>query len=421
MANKDSIYNTPIAPSPNKTITCQDLLQHGSYIHSGWLRRQSLRNRLKIFAWPQVYVVIAGGCVYCYSCEIGKRPATAFSLYGYDKVYRSGEITMKEATWAFKIVHANSEYRSYLFSASSEKEMAFWMKLFKHEMLRASGKLNRTQGDGKSDKSVYQDAGSESASSVTSQDYMEIEANIYEDSSQFVLPQNYTNKREDDESDDEMNVMVNTRPDLQDRPPQPPPVPRRPPKKTKPSESEDALVDELKQIGLRKQPQYAERPSNVSVQGNQSERSVNKAQKNELRTRGNPDGSSVKKEDSVEKEQAYPSDAGDFWSSIFFYGDKDNAAEIIRQIPDEGVFLLRVNVDKSMVLQVYANGQGRKFKVFVTDDKKFTLKNDSGHYFTRVEELVYFYYDNPLPGQKPEVKLTECYIYHRLYRNLKLT
>jgi hypothetical protein len=50
---------------------------------------------------------------------------------------------MKEATWAFKVVHANPEYRSYLFSASSEKEMGQWMKLFKTEMLRASGKLNR--------------------------------------------------------------------------------------------------------------------------------------------------------------------------------------------------------------------------------------------------------------------------------------
>jgi hypothetical protein len=30
------------------------------------------------------------------------------------------------------------------------------------------------------------------------------------------------------ESDDEMNVVVTTRPDLQDRPPLPPPVPHRP-------------------------------------------------------------------------------------------------------------------------------------------------------------------------------------------------
>jgi hypothetical protein len=57
----------------------------------------------------------------------------------------------------------------------------------------------RTQGDGNSfDTPMYQDAGSESAGSVNSADYMEIETNIYEDSSQFILPTDYSNKKEDD-------------------------------------------------------------------------------------------------------------------------------------------------------------------------------------------------------------------------------
>ena len=60
------------------------------------------------------------------------------------RVYRAGEVTEKEATWTFKLVHVNPDYRSYLFSASSEKEMASWMAMLKQEMLRASGKLHRS-------------------------------------------------------------------------------------------------------------------------------------------------------------------------------------------------------------------------------------------------------------------------------------
>ena len=57
----------------------------------------------------------------------------------------------------------------------------------------------RTQGDGHScDLTTYQDAGSDSAGSITSEDYMEIEANIYEDSRHCVLPSDYNNQKEED-------------------------------------------------------------------------------------------------------------------------------------------------------------------------------------------------------------------------------
>ena len=58
----------------------------------------------------------------------------------------------------------------------------------------------RTQGDGHScDLATYQDAGSvDSAGSFTSKDYMEIEANIYEDSCHCVLPSDYINQKEED-------------------------------------------------------------------------------------------------------------------------------------------------------------------------------------------------------------------------------
>ena len=54
----------------------------------------------------------------------------------------------------------------------------------------------RTQGDGGNCEAVtYQDA----ASNVTSEeDYMDIEASIYEDSRLCVLPKNYDNKKEND-------------------------------------------------------------------------------------------------------------------------------------------------------------------------------------------------------------------------------
>ena len=49
-------------------------------------------------------------------------------------------------------------------------------------------------------------------------------------------------------------------------------------------------------------------------------------------------------------------------------------------------------------------------------DKKYTLKKESGEQFNQVEELVYFYYTNPLPGQ--DVCLSECYLYHPEYHKL---
>ena len=46
---------------------------------------QIVMQNVVLIAGPQVYVVICGGCVYCYSSEVSKKPASAFSLYGYDR------------------------------------------------------------------------------------------------------------------------------------------------------------------------------------------------------------------------------------------------------------------------------------------------------------------------------------------------
>ena len=48
--------------------------------------------------------------------------------------------------------------------------------------------------------------------------------------------------------------------------------------------------------------------------------------------------------------------------------------------------------------------------------KKYTLKKESGELFSQVEDLIYYYYSNPLPSQ--DVYLTECYLHHPDYRML---
>ncbi|KAL8579026.1 hypothetical protein ACOMHN_035965 [Nucella lapillus] len=211
-----------------------------------------------------------------------------------------------------------------------------------------------------------------------------------------------------------MDRVVTTRPDLQQRPPQAPPVPRRPPKglpgvKAK-QQGEAAVIDMLKDIHMSSQSQptpdntAADRTKDVDKQ---------KADKNSkpMRTRGSPDGSSLKKDDK-------PAEVEDFWSTIYFYGGKEKAAEIIRQMPDEGVYLVRVNDDRSMVLHVYAGEVARKFQLFKVGEK-FTLKRDSGDYFSRVEELIYFYYSHPLPNL--EACLVECYVQHPNYHTMRFS
>ncbi|PVD30509.1 hypothetical protein C0Q70_09776 [Pomacea canaliculata] len=301
----------------------------------------------------QVYVVISGGCVYCYSNEVAKKPASAFSLYGYNRVFRAGEVTSKEATWVFKITHVSPEFRTYMFSCSSEREMKHWMKFFKQEMLRANGKLARTQGDG-----ICADQDSRSDSSVNSQDYIDIETNIYEDSKTYIAPSRDLNKREDEESDEEMdNVIKRCLRDPRDRPPLPPPVPDRTTKMA--------------------------------------------------RDKNNAPSSAVGKKNLNQIE-----DVTEFWETIYYRGDKELASQIIRNIHDEGVYLVRVNSDGSMVLHVYGEGQARKYQI-IYQDKEYTLQRTSGNWFKTVPELVYFYYTNTLPNIP--VCLTECYAHHSSY------
>lgn len=127
--------------SPQK-CSCQELLSLFSPSQHGWLRRRCKRNKLhtklKVFDWPQFYVIVNDKCLYYYKNETSKKPSGAVSLYGYNRVCRSNEIKSSEAPWCFKVEHIQPEMRSFYFSVSSERDMVKWMRAIKDEMLKAN-------------------------------------------------------------------------------------------------------------------------------------------------------------------------------------------------------------------------------------------------------------------------------------------
>ncbi|XP_064603092.1 SH3 domain-binding protein 2-like [Liolophura sinensis] len=209
---------------PDQRVSAQDLVR-GNYTLAGWLRKRGRLNVIpgarKVFPWLHQFVVLHEGCLYTFKNETAKKPLRAFSLYGYNTVYRAGEVLPAEAPWAFKICHTFPEYKTYYFSAMTEQHMKEWMKQVKHEMKRANNKLKqRTRADG-------QDEDEQSIS------YEDIEREIYSDPSQLVI----TDKtplppRQDDESDEEY-VDAERPPDTPVLPriiskPLPPPVKLKP-------------------------------------------------------------------------------------------------------------------------------------------------------------------------------------------------
>ena len=52
-------------------------------------------------------------------------------------------------------------------------------------------------------------------------------------------------------------------------------------------------------------------------------------------------------------------------------------------------------------------------------DKQYSLDKSGKDKFRHVEELIYFYYDNPLP--RNTFSLSECYIHHPYYHSLHWT
>ncbi|GFO14873.1 Sh3 domain-binding protein 2-like [Plakobranchus ocellatus] len=74
---------------PPQNRSCQDILSMSSPTQYGWLRRRCLRNKfhikLKVFDWPQFYVIVVDKCLYYYKNETSKTPSGAVSLYGYNR------------------------------------------------------------------------------------------------------------------------------------------------------------------------------------------------------------------------------------------------------------------------------------------------------------------------------------------------
>lgn len=104
----------------------------------------------------------------------------------------------------------------------------------------------------------------------------------------------------------------------------------------------------------------------------------------------------------------------DYWNSIYYTGDKDEATRIIEEIAKDGVFLVRDSDSSEItkVLVVYSQNQKRakKFKIFMKKENSKTMyymKTD--FLFETVEELIYHYYHNSISTDEV-FKLTEPYL-----------
>ncbi|XP_050397564.1 uncharacterized protein LOC126815719 [Patella vulgata] len=360
---------------------CQSLLTDSDCSYSGWLRKYSFRNKLKIFTWPQVYVVLCKGCVYYFGSEFAKR-SHSFSLYGYNYVQRCNEFA--DVQWVFKIIHTHAEFRAYYFSASSEREMKNWMKMVKYEMDIANHQITGKQR-GKADGKAFDE---ESLS------YQYLEEKIYGDPSQFVLPQNYSNKRKSSADSDD---------DMDGRPPPPPPLPPRPTGDAKKRKRRNYDAIEIDKVTKK---------LNETCNITEAESRQTASQVRERRAR--PDGASVV---FKKPEETGPITQEDYWGSIYFDESEDTreASEIIRNIGEDGVYLVRKRKDGSHVLAFFGGLIPRKMVIQEKDDKYFLSDKFLAD---TIEELVYHYYENNLPVSKLKVKLETPYKLHPKYKSV---
>ncbi|KAK6185858.1 hypothetical protein SNE40_008003 [Patella caerulea] len=330
---------------------------------------------------PQVYVVLYKGCIYYFGSEFAKR-SHSVSLYGYNSVQRDHEMT--DAQWVFKINHTHTEFKPYYFSASSEREMKDWMKKVKNEMDIANRQITGKKR-GKADGKAFDE---ESLS------YQAIEEKIYDDPSQFVLPENYTNKR---------NSAADSDDDMDGRPPPPPPLPPRPTGDAKKRKRRPYDAIEIDKVTK----QLNEKLNTTEAETRQTAHQVRER-------RARPDGASV-----VHKKEEEPGamTQEDYWGSIYFDESEDSreSSEIIRNIGEEGVYLVRKRKDGSYVLAFFGGLIPRKMVIQEKDDKYFLSDKflaDS------IEELVYHYYENNLPLSKLKVKLETPYQLHPKYKSV---
>ncbi|CAL1537473.1 unnamed protein product [Lymnaea stagnalis] len=118
--------------------------------------------------------------------------------------------------------------------------------------------------------------------------------------------------------------------------------------------------------------------------------------------------------------QTMPSAPGDkkadaYWGNVHYSGNKVKAAEIIKAIGESGVYLIRKSEDNSNVLVVFSKNATRKFKIHQKENRKLTLSLQMGPDFQKLEELLYHYYFNDLPGLNE--KLVIPYKQHPNYKD----
>ncbi|XP_059138530.1 uncharacterized protein LOC131926940 [Physella acuta] len=345
-----SVYSQGIlgVKSP-ENCGCQELLSKITLVHYGWLRKKSLRNKiqLNIFNWPQLYVVLGERCLYYFSNEMSKKPKGAISLYGYNRILRALDIKSQEAPWAFKVEHIQPDVKSIYFSASSEREMVTWMKAIKGEMLLAnnissSNYSSNQQRDVKRPSSDNVSLASDS--SWGSADYTDLESAVYS----MAKDERRSLYWDSGSSNDQSNQGF---------------------KRNVVSESY-STVSENKAVPAL------------------------------------PVRSPIKKDDAVYSLQKLPPDsnytdskAERYWPSVHFDGSRSSAAQIIGDIAENGVYLVRKSDDNSPVVVVYADGDLKKFKIVNKNNGKLSISPNDGPDFDDLEDLLYYYYFNDLPGK----------------------
>ncbi|XP_052772070.1 SH3 domain-binding protein 2-like isoform X2 [Mya arenaria] len=427
---------------PIANIGCQDLLTLMSpkCTHCGFMRK---KRNIKLFMWPQAYVVLHDGCLYYFKDEKARKASGRFSLYGYNAVYRASEIQQKEAPWAIKIVHSHEEFKTYYFSAPSEQEMKTWMANIKREMLHANGKSALY---GKNLQPVGKDAEKDELIDDPGF-YQTVEQNIYDDSKKFVPSQDYQKKcsikKENEDSDDEDLQM----PDpaiFVDRPPVPlphdndpfltlktPSMPRTPlamgeppalpsgPPPHKPPRTTDLFPPH---VPPHRNPPALPRddppPRPDFRTGGKVSHLTNMLQKVPLtpptikrkNRRGsyektNPQNITTSNGGSTGDDDQESSDGEDDWDSCYFpSADKQRASEIIQDLGEEGVYLVRPSERQDEhVLVVFAENQCKKYRIKQQSGKYYLA--EAGHHDMRVNSLLKFYQRNTLPTVNAKLRI----------------
>ncbi|OWF41510.1 SH3 domain-binding protein 2-like [Mizuhopecten yessoensis] len=432
-----TIYDGDI-PQPLQNISCQDLLRTDN-TYSGWLRKRHFVNKLEIFNWPQVYVVLSKGCIYYFKNEYSNRPLGKFAFYGYNSVTRSKAVAPKQGPWAFQVVHTHKEFKSYYFAAPSEREMKEWMKHVKGTLVDANGKSTEYY--------TYQRAAQASKNKLIDDEavtYNEIETNIYGDTPSFTLEKDYKKKyrikMENEASDDEDDVPS----EPAARPPELPPARGNRPQQPLPGMSALGLAlpvvpgPSSNTLSRGPLPSTPDSPPSVPPRKETKENIETKGHKKRKKTsnethngRTGPEPNPYEKaktpqpEPEPEPEPAVDErdsrqeqdqgDEGSYWDDIHFNDtDPEKASEIIRKLETEGTFLVR-DGRRGKVLLVYAEKSLKKYQIQQEKDQ-FFLKRDGPH-ADSLEELMYEYHMVNIPNC--EVTLMQPYLHHPSYKNFK--